>query len=135
MRQSFSTECVCVFKVITLVWANQGNYFENANACSKCTMKTTVATQLKVTFTFYVLRYVTLRYVTFVKKHVLFDPKVQCYVQFWQLARSKNVTASFFLSFSTPHIIIKPVEWEVLMPVRARGATSTKTEKSRVLLR
>jgi len=26
------TECCWVFKVITLVWANQGNYFENANA-------------------------------------------------------------------------------------------------------
>jgi len=34
-------------KKINLVWANQGNYFENTNACSKCTLKTTVATQLK----------------------------------------------------------------------------------------
>jgi len=41
------TPCSCVFKVITLVWANQGNYFENATACSKRTLKTTVATQLK----------------------------------------------------------------------------------------
>jgi len=29
-----------------LVCANQGNYFENAIACSKRTLKTTVATQL-----------------------------------------------------------------------------------------
>ncbi len=43
------TACCCVFKVITLVWANQGNYFENVNACSKCTLKTTVATQLNST--------------------------------------------------------------------------------------
>jgi hypothetical protein len=41
------TACCFVFKVITLAWANQGNYFENANACSKRTLKTTVATQLK----------------------------------------------------------------------------------------
>jgi len=31
------TACCCVFKVITLAWANQGNYFENANACCKQT--------------------------------------------------------------------------------------------------
>ncbi len=36
----------CVFKEITLVGSNQGNYFENENACSKRTLKTTVATQL-----------------------------------------------------------------------------------------
>jgi len=41
------TACGRVFKVITLVWANQGNFFENATACSKRTLKTTVATQLK----------------------------------------------------------------------------------------
>jgi len=40
------TACSCVFIVITSVWANQGNYFENATACSKPTLKTTVATQL-----------------------------------------------------------------------------------------
>jgi len=39
----------CFFKVITLVWDNQGNYFENAIACSKRTLKTTVATQLYFT--------------------------------------------------------------------------------------
>ncbi len=42
------TACVCVFKEITLVGSNQGNYFENATACSKRTLKTTVATQLKI---------------------------------------------------------------------------------------
>jgi len=36
----------CVFKVITLVWANQRHYFENAIACSKRTLKTAVETQL-----------------------------------------------------------------------------------------
>jgi len=41
------TACGCVFKEITLVDSNQGNYFENATACSKRTLKTTVATQLK----------------------------------------------------------------------------------------
>jgi len=41
------TACGCVSKVITLVWANQGNVFENATACSKRTLKTIVATQLK----------------------------------------------------------------------------------------
>jgi len=41
------TACSCAFKVITLVWANQRNYFENATACSKRTLKTTVTTQLK----------------------------------------------------------------------------------------
>ncbi len=35
-----------VFKVITLIWVNPHNYFENATACSKCTLKTCVATQL-----------------------------------------------------------------------------------------
>ncbi len=38
--------CGCVFKEITLVGSNQGNYFENATAYSKGTLKTTVATQL-----------------------------------------------------------------------------------------
>ncbi len=33
-------------KEITLVGSNQHNYFENANAYSKRTLKTTVATQL-----------------------------------------------------------------------------------------
>ncbi len=37
----------CVFKEITLVGSNQGNYFENATACSKRMRKTTVATQLQ----------------------------------------------------------------------------------------
>jgi len=41
------TACVCVFKVITLVGSNQRNYLENATTCSKRTLKTTVATQLK----------------------------------------------------------------------------------------
>jgi len=40
--------CSCVFKVITLVGSNQGNYIENATACSKRTLKTTVATQRKI---------------------------------------------------------------------------------------
>ncbi len=40
------TACSCVFKEITLIGSNQGNYFENATACSKRTLKTTVATQL-----------------------------------------------------------------------------------------
>ncbi len=40
------TACSCVFKVITLVSSNKGNYFQNATACSKRTLKTTVATQL-----------------------------------------------------------------------------------------
>jgi len=34
------------FKEITLVDSNQGNYFENATACSKRMRKTLVATQL-----------------------------------------------------------------------------------------
>jgi len=37
----------CVFKEITLVGLNQCNYFENATACSKRTLKTAVAIQLK----------------------------------------------------------------------------------------
>jgi len=36
----------CVFKVITLVGTNQGNYFENATKGCKRTVKTRVATQL-----------------------------------------------------------------------------------------
>jgi len=40
------TACVCVFKEITLVGSSQRNYFENAAACSKRTLKTIVATQL-----------------------------------------------------------------------------------------
>ncbi len=53
LRHAFSACVYCVFKVITLVVSNQvvvsnqGNYFENATACSKRTLKTTVATQLK----------------------------------------------------------------------------------------
>jgi len=38
------TACSCVFKVITLIRANQRNYFENATACNKRTLKTLVAT-------------------------------------------------------------------------------------------
>jgi len=40
----------CVFNVITLVQANQRNYWENATTCSKRTLKTLVATQLKFCF-------------------------------------------------------------------------------------
>jgi len=36
----------CVLKVITLVWANQRNFFENATRCSKRMRKTLVATLL-----------------------------------------------------------------------------------------
>ncbi len=42
------TACSSVFNEITLVGSNQGNYFENATACIKRTLKTTVATQLNV---------------------------------------------------------------------------------------
>jgi len=44
------TACGCVLKEITLVGSNQGYYFEHATACSKRTLKTTVATQLKIKF-------------------------------------------------------------------------------------
>jgi len=40
-------------KEITLVGSNQGNYVENAIACSKRTLKTIVATQLKWTKVLY----------------------------------------------------------------------------------
>jgi len=40
------TACVSVLKQITLVGLNQHNFFENETACSKRTLKTTVATQL-----------------------------------------------------------------------------------------
>jgi hypothetical protein len=40
------TACSCVFEVITLISASQRNYFENATACSKRTLKMPVATQL-----------------------------------------------------------------------------------------
>ncbi len=43
------TACSCVFKVITLVWANQRNFFKNATTCSKRMRKTLVATQLQMT--------------------------------------------------------------------------------------
>ena len=44
LQRSFSTCFYCVFKVITLVGSNQRNFFENATACSKSTLKTTVTT-------------------------------------------------------------------------------------------
>jgi hypothetical protein len=44
------TACGCVFKEITLVASNQGNFFENAAACSKRMLKTTVTTQLYYLF-------------------------------------------------------------------------------------
>ena len=44
--QRVFTACCCVFKVITLLWSNLRNYFENAKACSKRTLKTRVATRL-----------------------------------------------------------------------------------------
>jgi len=49
------TACGCVFKEITLVGSNQGNFFDNATACSKRTLKTTVSTQLKSYFPFRIL--------------------------------------------------------------------------------
>ncbi len=53
MRQSFSTCVYCMQlrfqKKITLVWANQSNFFENATTCSKRMRKTLVATQLNST--------------------------------------------------------------------------------------
>ncbi len=50
--------CCCVFKEITLVGSNQGNFFEDATACSKRKLKTTVATQLKIQFRQYFLFFV-----------------------------------------------------------------------------
>jgi len=47
------TACSCIFKVITLVGSNQGNFFENATTCSKRMLKTRVATQLKWSFSFF----------------------------------------------------------------------------------
>ncbi len=49
LRPSFSA-CSSIFKVIILISPNQGNYFENATACRKRTLKTTVATQLNMIF-------------------------------------------------------------------------------------
>ncbi len=43
------TACIFVFKEITLIDSNQGNFFENATVCNKRTLKMTVATQLKTT--------------------------------------------------------------------------------------
>ena len=42
------TASVCVFKEITLIGSNQLNYFENAAAFSKRTLKTRVATSLNL---------------------------------------------------------------------------------------
>jgi len=41
------TACSCVFKEITFVGSNQGNYFENVTECGKHVLRTRVATQLK----------------------------------------------------------------------------------------
>ncbi len=43
------TACSCIFKVIASVSSNQSNIFENATECTKRTLKTRVATQLKLT--------------------------------------------------------------------------------------
>ena len=80
-----------VFKEITLVGSNQSNYFENANAYSKRTLKTRVATRLKATFEkqppgddghyFGVPRLVVvLKIVFFVKMLGFFDAKIFEYV-------------------------------------------------------
>jgi len=45
--QHVFTACGCVFKVITLFLSSQSNYFKNATTCSKITLRTRVATQLK----------------------------------------------------------------------------------------
>ena len=44
-QRAFSA-CICVFKDNKLIGSNQGSYFENANACSKRTLKTRVTTWL-----------------------------------------------------------------------------------------
>ncbi len=46
-QRAFSA-CSCIFKVLTLVGSNQSNFFDNATACNKLTLKTLVATQLYV---------------------------------------------------------------------------------------
>ena len=46
-QRAFTTR-YCVFKEITLIASNQRHYFENANECSKRTLKTLVATRLYV---------------------------------------------------------------------------------------
>ncbi len=46
-QRAFTASC-CVFKVISLVWANQCNYLENVIECKKRTPKTRVTTQLKL---------------------------------------------------------------------------------------
>ncbi len=68
------TACVCGFKVIALVWANQGNYFENATACSKRTMKTTVATQLKAVLQHF-LRFHNISQLSLFSYFLLFYPR------------------------------------------------------------
>jgi len=42
------TACIVFFLIITLVGSNQSNYFENATACMKRTIKTRVATHFKI---------------------------------------------------------------------------------------
>ena len=44
------TACCCDFEEITKVDSNQRNYFENANACNKCMLKTRVALGLNLTY-------------------------------------------------------------------------------------
>ena len=41
------TSCCCVFKEITFIGPKQRNVFENANTCSKRTLKTRVTTRLQ----------------------------------------------------------------------------------------
>jgi len=46
------TACICIFKEITLVLADQLYFFENTNACNKRTLKTTVASLFKAELRF-----------------------------------------------------------------------------------
>ncbi len=87
LRLSFST-CVycylCVFKEITLVGSNQRNYFENATACRKHTLKTAVATELD-------------------EEHSISTPNPFCFFSFALLSSGrdwKNIGAVFFVIFN-----------------------------------
>ncbi len=63
MRHAFSVCVYCMrlrFHSNYVGWLNPMYFFENATACSKCTLKTRVATQLKASYKALCVRYVYL---------------------------------------------------------------------------
>jgi len=100
--------CSCVFKVITLVWANQRNYFENATTCSKRMRKTLVATQLKEHYVHFWKRFGE----NFLSSHLIFFLYIPYHIKreimFFMQSQIVRCSGTFFNMWDQDRMISLP---------------------------